>query len=139
MINKNLNGNVIPKHGAEGAWILEGDYIPEIAENIVYDPDKRHDYPRLKIGDGRTKVADLPFCSEINIDNSSHNTLEVYARRPISYWDAAERFEDYALESIGEYHSLDWSADKAVGVTVRKDRYFPPEGEDKLIIEQPVR
>lgn len=131
-----INGSVIPRHGVEDAWFLEGDYIPKMGEKVVYDPDKRHNYFRIKIGDGKTKVVDLPFYSEMNIENRTFGTLELYARRPISYWNVVEKFENYQCEEIGTY-GVGWPVENSVGVTHRKEgTYFPSEGQDRLFVTQ---
>lgn len=34
------------------------------SEIIVYDPDENYDYPRIKIGDGKTNINALPFVTK---------------------------------------------------------------------------
>lgn len=40
---------------------LSSVFIPKKGELILYDPDTTYDYTRIKIGDGSTKVSNLPF------------------------------------------------------------------------------
>ena len=49
------------KHDIEANWIKAVNFTPLNGEIIVYDKDNEHDYARIKIGDGITKVSDLPF------------------------------------------------------------------------------
>jgi hypothetical protein len=55
------------KHDTEANWNLaaeKSNFIPKIAEPIVYDADEVYDYIRFKIGDGIKNVKDLPFIDE---------------------------------------------------------------------------
>ena len=76
MIEKNINGRIQNKHDIEANWIKAVNFIPKQGEIIVYDreidsdgntlllPDTRtlpYSYERLKIGDGITKINELPF------------------------------------------------------------------------------
>ena len=61
MKEKKLPGRIIPKHGSEAAWSLAKTFTPKLSEVIIYDPDSKHNYSRIKIGDGVTLVNDLPF------------------------------------------------------------------------------
>ena len=58
---KTLKTRVKMKHGKESEWKLATNFTPLIGEIIVYDADNNHTSPRLKIGDGSTKVNNLPF------------------------------------------------------------------------------
>ena len=75
---KKVKGRVQNKHKTETEWLLDvypnGDrtqsartdaFIPLAGELIIYDPDSVYDFPRLKIGDGKTYVTDLPFTNEV--------------------------------------------------------------------------
>lgn len=65
---KTLSARVIHMHDVESNWNLIPEFIPKIAEYIVYDPDENHSYPRFKIGDGKTPLIDLPFGAENALD-----------------------------------------------------------------------
>lgn len=63
---KNINSRVVFKHDIEANWKQAINFVPKAGELILYDPspnDPNHpyDYTRIKLGDGSTKVNDLPF------------------------------------------------------------------------------
>ena len=61
MPEKILNSRIVHKHDIEANWIKAANFVPKQAEIIIYDKDASHDYQRLKIGDGVTRVNELPF------------------------------------------------------------------------------
>ena len=63
MAKNQINTRVQLKHDTEANWNTAGvaGFIPLVGEVIIYDPDSLHDYPRIKIGNGSTKVHLLPF------------------------------------------------------------------------------
>lgn len=63
-MSKTLKTRIVHKHETEAKWNLAVNFIPMKAELIVYDPDDNYNYARFKIGDGETKVNDLPFVDE---------------------------------------------------------------------------
>ena len=52
-------------HGTETEWgqNRNKDFIPEAGEIVIYDTDKDHVNPRMKVGDGETKLSALQFTS----------------------------------------------------------------------------
>ena len=70
------------KHDIEANWIKAVNFIPLNGEIIVYDKDSEHDSARIKIGDGTTKINELPFIQEasdidavtIDIDDAAEGT-----------------------------------------------------------------
>lgn len=63
---KNINARIIFKHDTEANWKLATNFTPKAGELILYDPSPNdtnypYDYTRIKLGDGSTKVNDLPF------------------------------------------------------------------------------
>ena len=56
-----IPARIIHMHDIEANWNQIPEFIPKCGELIVYDPDTTHKTPRFKIGDGITKIADLPF------------------------------------------------------------------------------
>lgn len=53
------------KHDVESAWAtIAATFTPLAGEVIIYDVDDTYDYPRIKIGDGTTKLANLPFLDD---------------------------------------------------------------------------
>ena len=61
MSEKTLNTRIINKHDIEANWLKATTFVPKIGEIIVYDADENYSHARIKIGDGNTKVNDLPF------------------------------------------------------------------------------
>lgn len=58
---KTINARIINKHDTEANWKKAVNFIPKKGEIILYDIDSTHDSVRVKIGDGTSKVNDLPF------------------------------------------------------------------------------
>ena len=48
-------------HKQESEWLKLDSWIPEAGELIVYDPDSRYSYARLKMGDGIHPLKELDF------------------------------------------------------------------------------
>ena len=48
-------------HKTEAEWDSIPDFVPMHGELIIFDVDTKHNYVRLKIGDGITKLTYLPF------------------------------------------------------------------------------
>ena len=74
MTTRQLNGRFQQKHDVEANWIKAVNFIPRAGELIVYDADDNYPYPRMKSGDGKTPVNDLPFSQGVTtkaIDLSS--------------------------------------------------------------------
>lgn len=67
-----LKAEIIFKHETEADWNLSS-YKPDEGEQIIYDPDIEsggtHSSPRLKIGNGKDIVKDLPFATLEGIEN----------------------------------------------------------------------
>ena len=61
MNEKMFNTRIIHKHDTEINWNKATNFIPMQGEIIVYDIDENYNYERMKIGDGVTVVANLPF------------------------------------------------------------------------------
>ena len=64
MTEKNLKVRIINKHDTEANWNKATNFIPKQGELIIYEADSTHSYVRVKIGDGSTLVAQLPFMAE---------------------------------------------------------------------------
>jgi hypothetical protein len=63
-------------HKTEAEWeILDSTQSikPFAGELIIYDPDDKFDYARLKIGDGHTLLKDLPFFIDSSIKDYLQN------------------------------------------------------------------
>lgn len=67
MSNK-INTRIQLKHDTEANWKKATNFIPLAGEVIIYDKDSSHNYVRYKIGDGTTKINNLPFANDYIID-----------------------------------------------------------------------
>lgn len=56
-----MKARVSNLHKTESEWVKYKSWVPEAGELIVFDPDTTHDYARLKVGDGKTMLSELPF------------------------------------------------------------------------------
>ena len=63
-IEKNMNTRIQHKHDIEANWLKATNFTPLVGEIVVYDPDGNYDYPRIKIGDGKTNINSLPFIKD---------------------------------------------------------------------------
>lgn len=61
MKEPNMRARVSQLHKTEEGWNALAEFIPFSGEIVVFDPDETYHYARLKLGDGKTKLADLPF------------------------------------------------------------------------------
>lgn len=68
---KELFTRIMQKHDTEANWALKTNFTPLAGEIIVYDKDDTHNYTRVKIGDGTTKINNLPF----TLPTASSSTL----------------------------------------------------------------
>lgn len=62
---KTIDVRLIHTHGTEAEWATKSSFVPAKGELIVYDADETHTYARHKIGDGVTKLIDLPFLNKL--------------------------------------------------------------------------
>ena len=65
-MNKKIFENVrfTPKGDTEANWNRAVGFVPLEKEIIIYKPDEKHSVARVKVGDGKTAVQDLPFVTE---------------------------------------------------------------------------
>jgi hypothetical protein len=56
-----MKARVSHLHRTEADWASLIDWAPAAGEMIVYDPDENHSYARIKIGDGKKSLRELPF------------------------------------------------------------------------------
>lgn len=61
MKDPNMRARVGQLHKKEAEWAKLVKFIPLQGEVVVFDPDTKHPYARVKIGDGSTYLKDLPF------------------------------------------------------------------------------
>lgn len=69
MKEPNMRARVSQLHKTEAEWNRLSTFVPISGEFIIFDPDEQHEYARLKIGDGKTLLIDLPFFIDSAIDH----------------------------------------------------------------------
>lgn len=52
----------------EAEWNLLPKVVPFKGELVLYAPDRNHPYVRMKVGDGKTLLKELPFTINDVID-----------------------------------------------------------------------
>lgn len=62
-----MKARVSHLHKTETEWLKLSDWKPEAGELVIYDPDEYYNYARLKVGDGKRTLKDLPFFIENTI------------------------------------------------------------------------
>lgn len=79
MAQKTFNSRIINKHDTEANWLKATNFIPNQGEIIIYDIDSNYSYERIKIGDGKTLVSNLPFTytaiTEAEIDSICNTSI----------------------------------------------------------------
>lgn len=70
MADKTVKIRLVLKHDTAENWAKAANFVPKKGEVIIYD-DATGAPSRIKIGDGTTKVNDLPFAHEYLLDNSN--------------------------------------------------------------------
>ena len=87
MSQNELKVRVQHKHDIEANWNKASNFIPRDGEIIVYKADENNNSARIKIGDGKTSVNNLPFFKgEYNGSSGTHI---------IPDWNASEQEEGY--------------------------------------------
>ena len=64
-----IKSNAVVKVDTEENWAKAINYIPDQFTIIVYEYEDRS--PKIKIGDGKHKVCELPFLNESRMDNTT--------------------------------------------------------------------
>ena len=70
MPEKVINSRIRNKHDTESNWNSASSFVPEDGEVIIYDVDSSHSAPRVKIGDGTTTIANLPFAGRVREEHT---------------------------------------------------------------------
>ena len=78
MAEKILKARIQMKTDTEANWLKVTNFVPKIGEIIIYAIDATHSYQRVKVGDGTTKVNELPFINEA-ISESTINSICVFS------------------------------------------------------------
>lgn len=109
---KLITGRFIMKHDTETNWQKAVNFAPKRGEVIIYEADETHESPRLKIGDGVTKVNDLAF-----------------VRQPMN-WNANEGEDGYIENRTHYVVSVDET-------TVLPETTITPDEEGNYFITEP--
>lgn len=57
----NMKARLSLLHKTKEEWDELHDFVPFSGEIIIFDADTTYGYARLKLGDGKTPLKDLPF------------------------------------------------------------------------------
>ena len=83
MTEKNIQTRHIQKHGVENHWKKVKNFVPKKGEIVIYDIDSNYSYERFKIGDGTTRVGDLPFATlPPNWSQSDETAIDYIKNKP---------------------------------------------------------
>lgn len=64
-----FNVRIKLRNDSHSNWAKKTDFVPMDGEIVIYDIDNSHQYQLIKIGDGITKLQDLPFINEFDAKN----------------------------------------------------------------------
>lgn len=67
----NLPIRVIQSHDTKENWDKLESFVPASGEVIIYDPDDSINITRYKIGDGVTKLSNLPMFTGIPVTGTT--------------------------------------------------------------------
>lgn len=99
----NLKSRIVHKHDIEAHWKLATNFSPLAGEMIIYDPDENNENARIKIGDGKTNVNDLPFIKDYAtsslIENHEKDTTIHITELERQTWNSKSNFS-------GSYNDL---------------------------------
>ncbi len=70
-----MKARVSQLHKTEAEWSLLRDFVPLQGELIIFGPDEHYNYSRLKIGNGVSKLNDLPFFIDYSINDFLENNF----------------------------------------------------------------
>lgn len=85
------------KRDVEANWLKAKNFTPLEGELIIYEIDAAHKTPRFKIGDGSTKVNDLPFFNAANLATMGKDSFSAGAGVRLS----GQTFEIDVIGTIG--------------------------------------
>lgn len=98
MADKTVKIRLVLKHDTEENWAKAANFIPKQGEVIIYDGAAGAP-SRIKIGDGTTKVNDLPFVHEYLLDNQNTFTaIQKFSAEGIEIGEV--RLSETALQEL---------------------------------------
>lgn len=71
----------------EAEWAGLPDFVPLQGEVVIFSPDKQYKYARLKIGDGKTLLRNIPFFIDSSVNDfiTNHYNMVIDAGRVTDY------------------------------------------------------
>ena len=122
MAEKKVNkARIIMKHDTEENWLKATNFIPLDGEIIIYDADATNTIPRMKIGDGITKVNALPFTTE-ELENNIIDTSDALTAH----------ITDTSNPHKTPYHTPSYSTGTKIGTGSEVKDLYVPEATDKI-------
>ena len=105
---KTINARMQMKTDTALNWSKAINFIPKKGEIIIYEADSDYGYERMKIGDGSTKVNDLPFVIGAKDWNQNDSTASDYIKNRPFYTGEAVQTEvipeqTYTMSSYGSF------------------------------------
>lgn len=84
-----MKARISQLHKTEEEWLeflksykeQNKEFIPQAGEFIVYDPDNKYNYARLKVGDGSSPLQKLPFFVDAALFNVLKASTSIDAGR----------------------------------------------------------
>ena len=67
-----IHSRIQLKIDTEANWNIHASFVPYAGETILYAADATHPYTRLKVGDGSTTIANLPFINSGSAEKVNH-------------------------------------------------------------------
>ena len=106
---KTINARMQMKTDTALNWSKAINFIPKKGEIIIYEADSDYGYERMKIGDGSTKVNDLPFATGAKDWNQNDSTASDYIKNRPFYTGEVVQTEiipeqTYTLSSEGSFN-----------------------------------
>lgn len=96
-MSKKFTTRIQHKRATEAEWLKAKNFTPLEGELIIYEVDAAHKAPRFKIGDGSTKVNDLPFFNAANLATMGKDSFSAGAGIRLS----GQTFEIDVIGTIG--------------------------------------
>lgn len=82
----------VQKHDVEANWLKATGFTPLAGEIVIYEEDELHSFKRVKIGDGKTNINDLPF-TQNPVNYNSSNLLANISPNDVNF--------EYSTQSNG--------------------------------------
>jgi hypothetical protein len=76
-----MKARVSQLYKTEAEWARLPKFVPLRGEFIVFAPDDNYSYPRMKIGDGNTLLANLPFFGITELEDPRRGNQAIDAGR----------------------------------------------------------